>query len=1049
MTKKSATPRPTRSGTAALTADFLRDSATQIAANGDPDFFASLVRYLAHALAVDCAYIAEFIDASTPRLRTIALCIDGKIVSNVERNLKDSPAEHVLHDGVCFYRHGIRVQFPRDTDLALVQAESYIGIPLFSSSGQCIGLLTAVGRKSLPDDPAAETIVHILAARAAAELERRRAQDRVLRVNRLLRAMREISKMVTREGNEERVYAEICRLLVEHGGFHMVWISLTRPSGRIQPVAQAGITDDYLERLRLRYDESADGQGPTVAAIQTGRYAVHADLASATGEWAAGAYALGCRSCAAFPLYKGGHVTGTINIYAAEPAAFAHAEIDLLESLVSDISQALQLRQEALALHQSQAVLQESQRMFTTLLSNLPGMAYRCRNDKNWTMEFVSDGSLVLTGYPASDFIGNRVRAYNDVIDPLDQDRIWQEVQAAVAVHLPFQFSYRIRTADGQQKWVWEQGRGVFAPTGELLSLEGFIADITERMHADDEMRKLSSVVHQTADCIMITDRNGNIEYVNTAFEQITGYSQAEAIGHKPSLLKSGLHDADFYERVWQRIGAGETVCDVFINRKKNGELYYEEKTISPLRDGKGEEVTHFISTGKDITDRLQAQERLQYLAHHDALTGLPNRVLFLDRLNQALIRAHSYQRSAAILFLDLDRFKNINDTLGHDIGDALLKTLAERLQERVREGDSVARLGGDEFAVLLEDMLHVEDVSIVATKMLEVFEKPFVIQSHEFYLTASIGISLYPNDGATAAALVKNADTAMYRAKDVGKNNFQFYSADMSAAAFERLTLETSLRRALERQEFVLHYQPQIELASGRVIGMEALVRWQHPEFGLLSPAHFISLAEETGAIVALGEWVMRTAMIQAQRWRDTGCNSLRMAVNVSGRQFTEPGFDETVAELLRETGLPADALEIEITESVIMANAEKMIERLRVLHKMGVHFAIDDFGTGYSSLSYLRRFPIQTLKIDKSFIHDLTEDSGDAEIAKTVIAMARGLKLAVVAEGVETREQLLFLQAQGCYAAQGYLISRPMPVDKLGEQLRDGYRWLGNSDR
>jgi diguanylate cyclase (GGDEF)-like protein len=443
----------------------------------------------------------------------------------------------------------------------------------------------------------------------------------------------------------------------------------------------------------------------------------------------------------------------------------------------------------------------------------------------------------------------------------------------------------------------------------------------------------------------------------------------------------------------------------------------------------------------------MRAQERLHYLAHHDGLTGLPNRVLYLDRLNQMLNRAHRNGRLVGIMFLDLDRFKYINDTLGHDVGDLLLKAIAARLRTCVREGDTVARFGGDEFAVLLDDVTQAQDVSVVADKIVGAFTQVFNIDSHELFITPSIGISLYPNDGTSGAVLLKNADAAMYRAKDAGKNNYQFYSAELTTAAFERLTLENSLRHALARNEFVLHYQPQVDLATGRLIGLEALVRWQHPTFGLLAPAHFISVAEETGAIVPLGEWLTHQAMLQLKEWRDQGLGDLRIAVNVSARQLSEPNFVDTIARLLKAAALPADALELEITESVLMKNADRTIEQLRALHDVGVRFAVDDFGTGYSSLSYLRRFPIHTLKIDKSFIRDLTDDSGDAEIVKTIIAMARGLKLSVVAEGVETREQLVFLQAQGCYAAQGYLIARPLSVERMTERLRqrDTRSWLG----
>ena len=1173
MAKKPTVINRAARGDIAHASDLLRDIALHIAPSGEPEFFSSLARYLAHSVGATQAYVAEIVDAAAPRARTIAVYAGGAVVPNSERNLADGAGQQVLRAGIYLCRDKVREQFPNDRELELLQAESYVGAALYDSRGQCIGLIAAMSRQPLTPLGQIERTLAVLAARAAAELERRHAHDRVPRLNRLLRAMRAITKTVGRENDAHRVYEETCRVLVEQGGYRMAWVGLLHLSGKVQPAAQSGITGDYLERVRLRHDAGADGQGPTVSALQTGRHAVSTDLTAVPrAPWAEGAYALGCRACAAFPLYKRGRVIGAITLYAAEPGAFEPAETDLLDDLTADVSQTLQALEETATLRGAQEQLHESQRIFSTLLSNLPGMVYRCRNDRDWTMEFVSDGSLDITGYPPSDFVDNRTRSYAQLIVPEDRQRVWDDVQAALSARTPFQLVYRIRTADDVDKWVWEQGRGVYGASGELLSLEGFITDITERkraeealraseerfksltelssdwyweqdaqlrftlithnvdspvrppreitlgrrrwelsyypdmsaadwaplkgwqearepfedflikrrwngelrynivsgvpifdaagnfrgyrgtgrdvterIRAEEEMRKLSSAVQQTADSVIITDRSGSVEYVNAAFEQITGYTRAEALGQNAALIKSGLHEAGFYERMWGVILAGETFRDVFINRRKNGEVYYEEKTISPLRSGEGE-ITHFIATGKDITDRMQAQERLHYLAHYDALTDLPNRVLFLDRLNQALIRSHWHQCVVAVLFLDLDRFKYINDTLGHDIGDGLLKALTARLQKRVREGDTVARLGGDEFAILLEDISQAEDVSTLAAKLLDVFGQPFVIQGHELYITASIGISLSPNDGSTAAALLKNADTAMYRAKDVGKNNYQYYSADMSAAAFERLTLETSLRRALERQEFLLHYQPQIDLASGRVMGVEALVRWQHPEFGLLGPAHFISLAEENGAIVPIGEWVLRTAMTQAKRWREAGHPELCIAVNVSGRQFNEPNFVETLARLLSDTGLPASALELEITESVIMQNAEKTIERLRVLHEMGLRFAIDDFGTGYSSLSYLRRFPIHTLKIYKSFIRDLTEDGGDAEIVKTIIAMARNLKLEVVAEGVETREQLTFLQAQDCYAAQGYFLSRPLPVERMTERLMESITspWL-----
>jgi len=461
------------------------------------------------------------------------------------------------------------------------------------------------------------------------------------------------------------------------------------------------------------------------------------------------------------------------------------------------------------------------------------------------------------------------------------------------------------------------------------------------------------------------------------------------------------------------------------------------EVTFDP--DGK---PVRMIGTVQDITERMQIQERLQYLAHHDALTELPNRVLFLDRLDQALARAERRRRIVGVMFLDLDRFKNINDTLGHDVGDRFLKVMATRLKGCVREGDTVARLGGDEFAVLLEEIAEPGDAAAVADKILSAFSQPFGLEGREFSITPSIGVSLYPNDGADATALLKNADAAMYRAKDLGRNHYQFYSADLAAPAVERLALETSLRRALERAEFALHYQPQVELASGRVSGMEALLRWRHPEFGLISAVQFIALAEETGVIVPIGAWVLREARTQARAWRALDLGLERVSVNISSRELGHAGFPDVMRRILFESELPAAELEFEIAERAILPGAQTVSERLRLLRGLGVRLAIDDFGAGSSSFSHLRRFPVHTLKIGKTCIDGVDTRADAAEVAKAIIALAHGLKLRVVAAGVETREQVQFLRAQGCDAIQGHLFSRPLPAAEATSLLLSGRR-------
>jgi diguanylate cyclase (GGDEF)-like protein/PAS domain S-box-containing protein len=560
--------------------------------------------------------------------------------------------------------------------------------------------------------------------------------------------------------------------------------------------------------------------------------------------------------------------------------------------------------------------------------------------------------------------------------------------------------------------------------------------DITDRRRTQDEMQRLSHALQQTADMVMITDRAGIIEYVNAAFEQTTGYTRAQAVGQPAGLTRSGRQDPDTYARLWRTVLAGEVYRDVLINRRQDGSLYYEEKTITPLKDARGE-VTHFISAGKDITERMQTQERLHRLAYHDVLTNLPNRVLLTDRLEHALSSAHRSDRKAAVLFLDLDRFKIINDTLGHDVGDALLQALAQRLSARVREEETVARLGGDEFAVVLSDLANTEHLPSIARKILDALAQPFLIDGRELFVTGSIGISVFPEDGLDARTLLKNADAAMYRAKEQGRNTYQFYSADMGIKAVEQLHLETGLRRALEREEFVVYYQPQVDVGSGQIVGLEALVRWQHPERGVIGPAHFVSLLEETGLIVPVGAWVLRTACAQMKAWHEAGSPALRLAVNLSGRQFADPRLAAMIERALADTGLPADALELEITESVIMHNAAEAVQTLTGLGALGVRFAIDDFGTGYSSLSYLKRFPIDTLKVDRSFVQDIGKDADDSAIITAIVALTHNLKLSVIAEGVETAAQLAFLRGCGCNAFQGYLFSEPLPAPALARLL------------
>jgi diguanylate cyclase (GGDEF)-like protein/PAS domain S-box-containing protein len=566
--------------------------------------------------------------------------------------------------------------------------------------------------------------------------------------------------------------------------------------------------------------------------------------------------------------------------------------------------------------------------------------------------------------------------------------------------------------------------------------LLGVALDVTARRQTEAEMRKLSRALEQTADTVMITDRDGVIEYVNPAFERITGYAATDMLGRRPNLLNSGKQSPDFYRAMWERILRGEVFSEVFVNRSRAGTLFYEQKTITPLRDGSGE-ITHFVATGRDISERIEFEERLRYLAQHDTLTTLPNRAQLLDRLQAILAAARAQARMVAVLFLDLDRFKNINDTLGHDVGDSLLLELGQRLHQHLRTHDNIARFGGDEFVIVMDQITAPDDPGMLAERILDTLTSPFDVAGSRLHVGASIGISLFPSDGEDSSSLLKNADAAMYRAKEAGGGTYQYYSPDMGAHAFRRLTLENNLRQALERSEFVLHYQPQVEAHSGRIIGCEALLRWQHPEQGLMSPAEFIPLLEETGLIVPVGRWVLETACAQLAAWQREGHHAIVLAVNIASRQFQEPGLAALVGELLQRHAIQPRQLELEITESTLMRHIATTADTLDTLAQLGVRIALDDFGTGYSSLSYLRRFPIDTLKVDRSFVRDIPGDADDTAIARAIIALAQSLHLHVIAEGVETRDQLTFLCDLGCESMQGYLFSRPVPAEAFARLL------------
>lgn len=650
-------------------------------------------------------------------------------------------------------------------------------------------------------------------------------------------------------------------------------------------------------------------------------------------------------------------------------------------------------------------------------------------------VQFVNPAFTQITGYGAEEAVGKNLRDFN--LGHLTK-QFYGNIRSGIRKTGQWQGEVRSYHKSGEEYSMWLTVSAIRNDAGAITHYVSVFTDISELKRMETQLHLVSKVIENTMEGVMIADIHGSIQLVNPAFTVITGYGPDEVLGKNPRILNSGRHDAEFFVNMWASIHeTGQWQGEIW-NRRKDGEIYPEWLHISAIRDENGK-ITHYAAVFSDISERKRYEDRLAYQAYYDVLTGLPNRALLKDRLEHELDYAKRKKRMLAVLFIDIDRFKSINDSLGPAFGDRLLRAIAERLKSCVHESDTVARLSGDEFALLLTGINSEKDVVKGVLALNEAFRHPLPVDGYDFFITTSIGISLYPTDGSDMETLIKNADTAMYRSKEQGGNQYQFYLPEMNAKAAERLELETDLRRALERNEMVLYYQPKVDLQSGRIAGMEALIRWQHPERGMVSPAKFISLAEETGLIIPIGEWALRTACRQNKVWQTAGFPAVRVAVNLSARQFQQEDLVQTVERVLRETDLDPNDLELEITESVAMQDVERASSTLKKLKNLGVRISIDDFGLGYSSLGYLKKFPIDTLKIDQSFVRDIATDSYNAAIVTAVITLARSLNLKVVAEGVESREQQLFLQALQCDEMQGYLFSRPVPASSFEKLLAE----------
>ncbi|TPQ25431.1 EAL domain-containing protein [Methylomonas koyamae] len=681
---------------------------------------------------------------------------------------------------------------------------------------------------------------------------------------------------------------------------------------------------------------------------------------------------------------------------------------------------------------QAEIALQESELLFHTLSKIAPVGIFR--TDRDGSCDYVNQRWCEISGLSHHQAHGDGWAA---AIFIDDLERVKAEWAACIAAAKPFTLQYRFQHLDGQIRWVIGRAEPELDETGNLLGYVGTITDISEIKANEETLGQAAAVFESTREGVMVTDADRRIMMVNKAFTTITGYSAEEVIGNSPRLLSSGRHDSEFYREMWSSIAATDHWQGEIWNRRKHGDIYPELLSISTVRSGDGA-VSHYVGVFADITKLKASEKELEFLAHHDPLTKLPNRMLFLSRLQHTIEKTRRQSAQMAVLMLDLDRFKDVNDSFGHLAGDNLLQMVAQQLTARLRSSDTVCRLGGDEFVILLEDIGHPEAAAQVATQIIKTLSQTWCLPSgNEVRIGVSVGISLFPKHGTCPDELIQHADTALYQAKNEGRNRFKYFSEDLTRAARERIDIEIRLRQALERGELRVFFQPQIDVESGEILAAEALVRWLTSAGELISPAHFIPIAEESGLITAIGNWVLRETCRQGREWLDAGLPPLRLAVNLSPQQFLHSDIRSVVTKTLQETGFPAHLLELELTESALMKREKEAIQILHNLHDLGVHLAIDDFGTGYSSLAYLKSLPLDVLKIDRSFIEDIPHHSDDMEITATIIAMAKNLRMRVIAEGVETTEQLAFLKSRQCDLYQGFLTSAPLSAAEFAAFL------------
>lgn len=861
------------------------------------------------------------------------------------------------------------------------------------------------------------------------EHDRTLAEQSNQRLTNLYAALSQCNQAIVRCKTTDELYAQICQNAVVYGGMKMAWIGIfDKQEKQLKPIAYAGEGTDYLATLTISVDENdPTGQGPSGKVFRDGKPYWCQDFQNdpATLIWHERGKQFGWKSSAALPLHENDQVIGTFNLYSDQINAFDEIAKELLQKMTMDIDYAFENLQRDAARTLAQEALKESEKRLESIIQTEP----EC-------LKIVDANGKLLQMNPAG-----LAMLEAQTLEEAQQcdliDYLLPEYRAGfIALHHTVMngesgtFEFEVIGLNGTRRWLETHATPMRNAKNEVTSLLGITRDITQRKADESTLVLQSQAMEQSPNSIIITDYKANIEYVNNAFIANTGYTLNEVIGKNPRLLKSGNTPEHAYDSMWEALLKQEKWQGEFINKRKDGTNYIYSINIAPVLDKEGK-TTHYIAIEEDISEQKKTQEKIHYLANFDPLTALPNRIQMDDHLQYTLNIAKRNEGKFALIFLDLDHFKNINDTLGHSIGDLLLMELAKRLSAAVRDEDTVSRMGGDEFVLLLPET-DANGAAQVAQKLLSSIANPFKLVDHALTVTASLGIALYPSDGTDIETLSKNADVAMYRAKQEGRNAYCFFTHEMQKNSQRNLEISNALHSALQRNEFHLVYQPQFSAKYSVLLGTEALIRWEHPQLGSISPAEFIPIAEDNGTILSIGEWVLHTAVAQAALWHQNG-KPLMMAVNLSAIQFRHPNLSTLITDILTQFGLPPQYLEIELTERVAMHDPQNAIKIMNTLNDIGIRMSIDDFGTGYSSLSYLKQFKVYKLKIDQSFVRDISTDPEDKAIVRAVIQLAHSLELITIAEGVETLDQLQYLQQQGCDEIQGYYYSKPLLVEQF----------------